>query len=171
MDLSASALEVCRRNVTDHKLNSRVLCIQADATSSPPLGIGSFDLIVSNPPYFVNALKCPDEQRSLARHGGGLNYISLFRHSRELLAGEGKVSIIVPSEMTGLAEDAAWAHELYPERRTRIYTKERKPSRRVLITFGLKLCPLQEDAIYIHTPDGSYTQEYKELTRDFYLNF
>lgn len=51
VDLSASALEVCRRNVTDHKLNSRVLCIQADATSSPPLGIGSFDLIVSNPPY------------------------------------------------------------------------------------------------------------------------
>lgn len=51
VDLSASALEVCRRNVTDHKLNSRVLCIQADATSSPPLGIGSFDVIVSNPPY------------------------------------------------------------------------------------------------------------------------
>ena len=47
VDLSASALEVCRRNVTDHKLNSRVLCIQADATSSPPLGIGSFDVIVS----------------------------------------------------------------------------------------------------------------------------
>lgn len=51
VDLSASALEVCRRNITDHKLNSRVLCIQADATSSPPLGIGSFDVIVSNPPY------------------------------------------------------------------------------------------------------------------------
>ncbi len=54
VDLSASALEVCRRNVTDHKLNSRVLCIQADATSSPPLGIGSFDLIVSNPPYIAS---------------------------------------------------------------------------------------------------------------------
>lgn len=51
VDLSASALEICRRNVTDHKLNSRVLCIQADATTSPPLGIGNFDVIVSNPPY------------------------------------------------------------------------------------------------------------------------
>lgn len=51
VDLSASALEVCRRNVTDHKLGSRVLCMQADATSSPPLGLGNFDLIVSNPPY------------------------------------------------------------------------------------------------------------------------
>ena len=33
---------------------TRVLCIQADATSSPPLGIGSFDLIVSNPPYIAS---------------------------------------------------------------------------------------------------------------------
>ena len=54
VDLSASALEVCRKNVTDHKFNARVLCIQADATSSPPLGIGSFDVIVSNPPYIAS---------------------------------------------------------------------------------------------------------------------
>ena len=54
VDLSASALEVCRKNVTDHTFNARVLCIQADATSSPPLGIGSFDVIVSNPPYIAS---------------------------------------------------------------------------------------------------------------------
>ena len=51
VDLSASALEVCRENVSINRLNSRVICIQADATASPPLGIGSFDVIVSNPPY------------------------------------------------------------------------------------------------------------------------
>ena len=55
VDLSASALEVCRKNVTGHKLNTRVLCIQADATASPPLGIGSFDVIVSNPPYIASS--------------------------------------------------------------------------------------------------------------------
>lgn len=169
VEIDADAAMQAQENINASPWRERVDVIRTDFMDFRP--DARFDLIVSNPPYFVNALKCPDEQRSLARHGGGLNYISLFRHSRELLAGEGKVSIIVPSEMTGLAEDAAWAHELYPERRTRIYTKERKPSRRVLITFGLKLCPLQEDAIYIHTPDGSYTQEYKELTRDFYLNF
>ena len=64
VDLSASALEVCRKNVTDHKSNSRVLCIQADATSSPPLGIGSFDLIVSNPPYIASG-EIPGLDRSV----------------------------------------------------------------------------------------------------------
>ena len=64
VDLSASALAVCRKNISDHKLNSRVLCIQADATSSPPLGIGNFDVIVSNPPYIASG-EIPGLDRSV----------------------------------------------------------------------------------------------------------
>ena len=55
VDLSASALEVCRENIGLNRLNSRVICVQADATASPPLGIGTFDVIVSNPPYIPSA--------------------------------------------------------------------------------------------------------------------
>jgi release factor glutamine methyltransferase len=55
IDLSASALEVCRQNVATNRLNSRVICMQADATVSPPMGIGSFDVIASNPPYIESA--------------------------------------------------------------------------------------------------------------------
>lgn len=51
IDISANALGVCRRNIAATKLISRVICMQADALSSPPLGIGDFDMIVSNPPY------------------------------------------------------------------------------------------------------------------------
>ena len=51
VDISASALEVCRKNVAANRLSSRVICMQADATVSPPMGVGQFDMIVSNPPY------------------------------------------------------------------------------------------------------------------------
>ncbi len=51
VDISASALEVCRRNLSMNRLSSRCLTLQADATAAPPLSIGTFDLIVSNPPY------------------------------------------------------------------------------------------------------------------------
>ncbi|MBO5557126.1 MAG: peptide chain release factor N(5)-glutamine methyltransferase [Oscillospiraceae bacterium] len=54
VDISASALEVCRANVTANRFNTRVICMQADATASPPMSIGSFDLIVSNPPYIAS---------------------------------------------------------------------------------------------------------------------
>ncbi len=51
VDISASALDICRRNLALNHLTTRVLTMQADAASSPPLGIGKFDMIVSNPPY------------------------------------------------------------------------------------------------------------------------
>lgn len=55
IDISANALDVCRKNVAASKMISRVITMQADALSSPPLGIGDFDVIVSNPPYIVSS--------------------------------------------------------------------------------------------------------------------
>ena len=55
IDLSATALEVARQNFAHCRLTSRVISLQADATVSPPLGLGSFDVIVSNPPYIPSA--------------------------------------------------------------------------------------------------------------------
>ena len=54
VDISASALEVCRRNLSSNRLSSRCITLQADATAAPPLSIGTFDLIVSNPPYIAS---------------------------------------------------------------------------------------------------------------------
>jgi release factor glutamine methyltransferase len=50
-DISAPALSICRKNVMLNNLSPRVTCIEADALKPPPARIGSFDLIVSNPPY------------------------------------------------------------------------------------------------------------------------
>lgn len=55
VDISPSALQVCRENAAAGRFNSRVLCMQADALATPPLGIGMFDVIVSNPPYIPSA--------------------------------------------------------------------------------------------------------------------
>lgn len=52
-DISAPALEVCRRNIKDNKLTSRIITMHADAKTWPPMSIGSFDIIVSNPPYIA----------------------------------------------------------------------------------------------------------------------
>ena len=50
-DVSPQALRVAKRNVLLNNLNPRVTCIEADATKAPPMLVGSFDLVVSNPPY------------------------------------------------------------------------------------------------------------------------
>ena len=98
VDLSASALEVCRANVAMNRLSSRVICMQADATASPPLGIGTFDVIASNPPYIRSAeiqtldRSVKDYEPIWALDGGkdGLRfYKAIIKYWKSLLRPEG----------------------------------------------------------------------------------
>jgi release factor glutamine methyltransferase len=53
-DISPKAVSICRKNVLLNGLSPRVSSIDADALNAPPLLIGSFDLLVSNPPYIAS---------------------------------------------------------------------------------------------------------------------
>lgn len=128
-----------------------------------------FDLIVSNPPYFVDALKCPDRQRNQARHAGSLSYELLFGHSAQLLAPQGAVCIILPTDLERHAADVAWHYRLYPETRLRVFTKPGKPCRRTLLRFTAETARLHEQELCIMTASGEYSPEYIALTKDFYL--
>ncbi|WP_300703222.1 methyltransferase [Bacteroides sp.] len=128
-----------------------------------------FDLIVSNPPYFIDALNCPNEQRNIARHTGGLNYDLLFHHAAHLLEEEGGVSVIIPVEAERAVIDAAWDNKLFPSNCMRIFTKPGKPCRRVLFTFRFQYKEYIEESLCIEVERNNYTPEYIALTKDFYL--
>lgn len=50
-DVSPEAVALSRRNVARNKLQGRVSFMTTDALKPPPMMTGSFDLLVSNPPY------------------------------------------------------------------------------------------------------------------------
>ena len=54
-DVSPEALAVCRMNMLACKLSRRTTAIEADILSPPPSLLGSFDIIVCNPPYIKSA--------------------------------------------------------------------------------------------------------------------
>ena len=100
VDISASALEICRKNVALNRLNSRVVCMQTDATASPPMGMPQFDMIVSNPPYIAseeiltldNSVR--DYEPIWALDGGedGLKfYKAIIKHWKSLLRPGGYI--------------------------------------------------------------------------------
>ncbi len=98
VDISPSALEVCRKNVNLNRLNTRVICMQADALSSPPLGTGQFDMVISNPPYIrsseINSLdsSVKDFEPIWALDGGddGLRfYKAIIKYWKSIIRPDG----------------------------------------------------------------------------------
>jgi tRNA1Val (adenine37-N6)-methyltransferase len=132
---------------------------------------GSYDLVVSNPPYFRNSLKPPAKIRSLARHNDHLSYESLLFYTTALLAYQGRLAVILPASGFSDFEVMARFHGLLPLRITHVRPHPGKDYSRCLAEFSRgnqKDCHCSE--LVIKGEDHSYTKEYTELTRDFYLH-
>lgn len=54
-ELDGGALAVCRRNIRRSGLDGRVSAERLDALRAPPASLGTFDVLVSNPPYIPSA--------------------------------------------------------------------------------------------------------------------
>lgn len=168
IEIEPDAASQAQENIRSSPWSNRMEVICSDFRNYHPES--RFDLIVSNPPYFVDALKCPDNQRCMARHTSDLNYELLFGHSAHLLSEQGNISIIIPSEVENMVIDTAWKYKLYPHHCLHVFTKPGKPCRRVLLTFGRKDLPCIKDSLYIEgEKHGQFTPEYIALTKDFYL--
>lgn len=132
---------------------------------------GPYHLIVSNPPYFQNSLKNPDEGRLTARHTDSLSYADLIKHGARLLAPDGCLALILPSEAETQICHLAAEEGLFPTRITRVYSKESKPARRVMIAFSrmsYAFSPI-EDTLVLEDEKGGRSAAYSELCKEFYL--
>ena len=114
VDISGAALQICRKNVKLNKLNPRVICIQSDVKQTPPNGMGTFDLIVSNPPYIPTKeiltldSSVKDFEPSWALDGGesGLDfYHSIIDLWTPLLKSGGYLLFEVGEDQAGMVSD------------------------------------------------------------------
>lgn len=81
-ELDEGALRICRQNIRRNDLTGRVAAMQMDALEKPPVHLGEFDAIVSNPPYIPDGdiagldVSVRDYEPHLALKGGedGLDF-------------------------------------------------------------------------------------------------
>ena len=134
---------------------------------------GTYDLIVSNPPYFQNSLKNPDKGREMARHTDTLSYEELVKHSARLLTMHGQLALILPAEAETEIREIAAQYSLYCTHVTRVYSKENKKPKRVLLAFQFQVSNFKfqilEDTLILEDEKGGRSLPYQNLCREFYL--
>lgn len=157
------AVENCEKSA----FSDRLQVLNADATQ---LALSKkFDLIVFNPPYFEQSLSARTRERDLAR--GHQSHLDWLTCAEKHLASNGKISVILPFEAAQklIAQSASLG--LYCITQWHISTKLGTQPKRMIATFSRypENNPIQTLAIY--DENRQYSTEFKQLTRDFYLNF
>ena len=131
-----------------------------------------FDIIISNPPYFVQSLKGPDAARNQARHSDGLSHQQLLSHIARLLSDSGQCWVILPTEEAEQLALMCQSFGLYLVRQVRVSTKPGKPVHRQILTFEKSGCSGPKvEYLTIHQENTGYSHQYIALTKNFYLNW
>lgn len=130
-----------------------------------------FDLIVSNPPFFVNDLKNEEIRKGIARHAGEDFFSLLVEKSNSLLADEGQIWLILPVKQADEVIAIASQYDLSLAERIHIHSDENKLTFRQVICLKKGKAVLKENDFYIYESLKQHTTTYKELLKDFFLAF
>ena len=168
VDIDADATIQAQQNIDVSPFSDRIEILECDATKM--INKDGFDAIVCNPPYFIDSLTCPQNQRTLARHAVCLSYKSLMETAKSLLKNDGLFSIVIPTENTEAIESAATFAGLFISRICMIKTTPTKLPKRQLMEFRKYQndhFDFNEEILELFPNQRSLW--YQELTKDFYI--
>ncbi len=172
IDIDQGAFIQATENVNNSPWAERITVAHTSLQEFIATANHRYDLIVSNPPYFVDSYKASGTSRTNARHTDHLPYTDLLNGVLQLLNPMGKFYVILPTKESEVFSNMALEHKLYLTKLTRVITRTDKPEKRLLMRFEFTKKEFSEDTILIEQDARhSYTPEYKELTKDYYLNF
>ncbi len=131
-----------------------------------------FDLIVTNPPYFIDSLKNPDPSKSVARHNDNLSHKDLLEGADRLLSDEGDLQLILPYEEGLIFMSLARKMGFYASDILNIRPKPDSEIKRLILRFSREEKHFSERFLTIDNGKRhDFTDEYIALTKDFYLKF
>ena len=128
-----------------------------------------FDLLVSNPPYFSDSLKSPDNERNFARHNDSLFFADLIEKSFSLMNPGGKLDVIIPFAGFEAFQSLALENQLFLCRKTLVSSLPHKSPKRVLLEYSNEESSYREDLLLIEKSPKVFSDEYIAFTEDFYL--
>ena len=172
IDIDEEAVQQAKENAQSSIFNSQLSILKQEVLTFEPEK--PFDAILCNPPFFTEGTQPDDKSRALARNNKNLPFPQLIKKVASLLADEGTFSVIVPFDLAKEIVSLCLNENLHLINRCIVRTKANKPPRRAMLTFAPNNCQLsivnyQLSDICLTNDDGSRSEAYQALTKDFYL--
>jgi tRNA1Val (adenine37-N6)-methyltransferase len=130
-----------------------------------------YDLIVSNPPFFINSLKSLKARKQLAKHTDRDFFERLIVTASDHLTADGLLCLILPIDTAELASSLVEKANLYEQNNIRIHSFEHSEPHRLIMYFGSKQTCIKEKQFVIYKSVGNYSEEYLKLLKPYFIAF
>lgn len=168
IEIDHQAAQQAEQNFRNSKWNKQLQLLHTsfqDFSSS-----NSFDLIVSNPPYFK--AEATNSSRELARNQGALALNLLIEKAEHLLKADGKLALVLPTDQLADLKKLTSQYCLYINKRTHVKGNSRTPAKRVLLEISKKNRESIQDELIIELSQRhDYSLDYQNLLKEYLTIF
>lgn len=172
IDIDEDSIEEATLNFRQSPWPDRLHAHHTSLQTYQEISATKYDLIVSNPPYFQNSMLPTKEGHKLAKHCITLNYDELIRLSTKLLRPNGRLAIILPNQEADNCSKIARSYGHYLQDQLYVQTTSASPVVRCILVFNLfDIINISKSNLTIRNDNGTYTDEYMELTKAFHPFF
>ncbi|GKX63092.1 tRNA1(Val) (adenine(37)-N6)-methyltransferase [Pragia fontium] len=170
VEIDGAAYLQAKENVQASPWHQRIQVFHADIQDYAEQTDEHYDLIISNPPYFPEGTDCRDEARSRARYTHILSHHNLLMYVDRLLLPHGRFAVMLPCASGQSLEQLALSMGWFTLRRTWVSDVPDKPAYIILLELTKAPSICHEQHLVTHQPGRqSYTEQFKQLAKDFYL--
>lgn len=169
LEIEPNAFEQAFENFENSHWRDRLFCYHASLDEFSNEIDDTYDLVISNPPFYNSSFKELEQKRALARHTKSLTFEELLFHTSKLLSKKGTCAFIIPHHEEFKFLELAGRNKLFPQRITRVKGNIQTDVKRTLLQLSfIKAAPKIEELV-IEIERHIYTEDYKNLVEDFYL--
>lgn len=129
-----------------------------------------YDLIICNPPFFINSLLGDTEERNNARHTLNLNYEDILALFEKAMSEEGYASVLLPVQEYEVWKALLGKNAWFVNRTLFVKPRENRKANRVVSLCSRKAGNILKDELIIYEEANKYTTIAKQLLSPFYLN-
>ena len=170
IEIEENAYEECVFNFENALWSDRLFCFHAGLDEFVDDPEDEYDLIISNPPFYSEDFKSDNSHRDLARFQDALPFEDLVEAADLLLSENGIFAVVIPFKEEERFIDLCANVELFPIKVTRVKGSHTTPIVRSLLAFKrYELSVLTADELVVEINRHEYTNEYINLTKEFYL--
>jgi tRNA1Val (adenine37-N6)-methyltransferase len=172
VELDENAYEQSVENFENSDWGDRLYCYNAsfqEFAAEISSEEETYDLIISNPPFYTDTFETLDEARNKARFTSSMSFEELLLGVSKILSETGRFSVIIPFKEKANFIALAGENKLFLNRSCSVQGNANSEIKRSLLEFSFQPSEVVETNLVIEIERHQYTAAYQNLTRDFYL--
>jgi len=169
LEIDDNAYEQCVDNFEQSPWGDRLFCYHASLEEFAEEIDDNYDLIICNPPFYAEDYKTDNDSRDLARFQDAMPFEHLLQSVAILLAPEGSFNVIIPYNEEEKFIALASNFQLFPNKICRVKGNHESDVKRSMLMFSFSESETLIETLIIETERHQYTDDYINLTKDFYL--